>query len=54
MLNNFKPEEHFHTTKELIDNKILDISAQALTKPLNIDNNSSVLKNKYNRLGEYI
>lgn len=53
-LSNFRPELHFNTTKELVDSNIMDVSAQALTKPLQIDGDSSVLKHKYNRLAEHM
>jgi len=38
----------------LADNKLLDISPQALTKPMNINIDSATMKNKYNRLSEYM
>lgn len=53
-LHNFKPEEHFRTTKELADNNMLDILPQALTQPMDIQNDSGSLKYKYNRLAEYM
>lgn len=51
-LQNFRPEEHFRTTKELAENNLLDILPQALTQPMNIQNDSGSLKYKYNRLAE--
>ena len=53
-MNNFKPEEHFHTTKQLADNRMLAIAPQALTKPMTLLADSASLKHKYNRLGEYL
>ena len=53
-LNNFRPEVHFHTTKQLIDSKILDISPQALTKVMAIEGDASTLKNKYSKLAQYV
>jgi hypothetical protein len=35
-LQDFKPEEHFKTTKELAESKLLDIAPQALTKPMSL------------------
>ena len=46
-------EKHFNTTKELIENKILDIGPQGLMNKVEIGD-SQVLKNKYNRLSQYI
>lgn len=51
-LKDFKPEDHFNTTKELVDHKLLDISPQGLTRPIPVDNESESLKYKYNRLAE--
>jgi len=42
-------EKYFNTTKELIDNKILDIGPQGLMNKVEIGD-SQILKNKYNRL----
>ena len=36
-LENFKPEVHFRTTKELADNNILDVMPEALTKPMTVE-----------------
>lgn len=48
-MENFNVEEYFHTTKELVDNKIFDIAPDALKNNIQIGD-SQTLKHKYNRL----
>lgn len=53
-LNNFKVEEHFNTTKDLADNLLLDISPQALTKPISLNTDAATVKGKYSKMADYV
>jgi len=53
-MNNFKPENHFKTSKELVENKMLDVSPHSLTKNITFEADHASLKYKYNRLAEYM
>jgi hypothetical protein len=53
-LSDFRPEEHFRTTRELAENGLLDIAPVALTKAMALGNEQGSLKYKYTRLAEYM
>lgn len=51
----FQPHEHFKTTPELADAKFLELDPKSLGKQaLELSADNVNLKNKYNRLAEYI